>query len=524
MRFLIVAISFVIFSHVATAGETGARDGCLKPYLTSKDFLALDAAKQTDELERLKDGLSQGCSVALTGLNYLSTSIPDDEVDMLQWYRLLVEVSEIQARQVVVQKSLIDQFLIKIQTLTERLEKKTNAVLKLISKVTKITAERDRAEARMADFSVQLTTLNEELRINSIRIAALAAREARIRNEYDAAQQTLIDRNVEIERLKAIVTSLRAEIIAEQGDAASLEKQVLEHDKTISELQDQITKLKDIITDRDAEIARLGGDISGLKNTIAAHAGVTSVMNDKIKSQKLEIDDLNADIIDRDAEIKILKAKNEDLAGDLAAETGRLISALKERDDALAAQAKAEAERDLHKQQFDNAHERLIALEKYRSEFFGRLIIVLADVKRIVIIGDRLVFQSEVFFRSGSVEINKAGANRIAVIALAVQEIAAAIPDEMDWVIQINGHTDIEKIKKGSKFRDNWHLSAERALAVVNMLVSNGAPPEHLVAAGYGEFRPARLGTTHADLAANRRIELELTSQASFSTIYKALR
>jgi chemotaxis protein MotB len=80
-------------------------------------------------------------------------------------------------------------------------------------------------------------------------------------------------------------------------------------------------------------------------------------------------------------------------------------------------------------------------------------------------------------------------------------------------VLQVNGHTDRQPISGGGRFRSNWDLSAARAISVVQFLVGRGIPPEHLVAAGYGEFQPLEDGDTPEAFAKNRRIELKLTER-----------
>jgi chemotaxis protein MotB len=78
--------------------------------------------------------------------------------------------------------------------------------------------------------------------------------------------------------------------------------------------------------------------------------------------------------------------------------------------------------------------------------------------------------------------------------------------------MRVDGHTDARPINT-AQFPSNWALSASRAIAVVQTLVSRGVPPQHLLAAGFGEFQPLDLGTTDEAYARNRRIELKLTER-----------
>ena len=148
-------------------------------------------------------------------------------------------------------------------------------------------------------------------------------------------------------------------------------------------------------------------------------------------------------------------------------------------------------------------------LTRYRSEFFGRLRVVLGNRPDIRVVGDRFVFQSEVLFDSGSAEIRQGGREQLARLASTLKEIAAKIPDEIDWVLRIDGHTDDVPIAT-ARFPSNWELSTARAISVVKFLVSQGIPPGRLAAAGFGEFQPLEDQDTEAARQRNRRIELKL--------------
>jgi chemotaxis protein MotB len=158
--------------------------------------------------------------------------------------------------------------------------------------------------------------------------------------------------------------------------------------------------------------------------------------------------------------------------------------------------------------------ERVQELSRYRSDFFGRLREILGDRPDIRVVGDRFVFQSEVLFATGSDEINGEGHVELDKLAEAISELIKEIPTDIPWVLQINGHTDKRPITASAgRFRSNWDLSAARAISVVRYLADKGIPPEHLVAAGYGEFQPLEDGDTDEALAKNRRIELKLTER-----------
>jgi len=154
--------------------------------------------------------------------------------------------------------------------------------------------------------------------------------------------------------------------------------------------------------------------------------------------------------------------------------------------------------------------QRVQELQSYRSDFFGRLRVILGNRPDIRIVGDRFVFQSELFFDVGQAVLKPEGRNELDKVASALSELAAKIPGEIPWVIRVDGHTDIRPIAGG---RTNWDLSAARAIAVVQYLISKGVSPQRLVAAGFGEFQPIDTDRTEEAYARNRRIELKLTER-----------
>lgn len=157
--------------------------------------------------------------------------------------------------------------------------------------------------------------------------------------------------------------------------------------------------------------------------------------------------------------------------------------------------------------------QRVQELSQFRSDFFGRLRQILSQRSDIRVVGDRFVFQSEVLFDSGSAEINPGGSEELARLADAVIELEAAIPSEIAWVIRVDGHTDARPLSGSGRFATNWELSTARATSVVRFLVDEGVSPEHLMAAGFGEFQPIAEGEDPESLARNRRIEFKLTER-----------
>jgi chemotaxis protein MotB len=157
---------------------------------------------------------------------------------------------------------------------------------------------------------------------------------------------------------------------------------------------------------------------------------------------------------------------------------------------------------------------RVQELQQFRSEFFGRLRDVLKGRDDVQIVGDRFVFQSEVLFAPGQADIAATGQQQLSQLAVALADIAAKIPDDINWVLQVDGHTDNLPVRAG-RYADNWDLSTERALSVVRFLVSQGVPAARLAATGYGEFQPLTSGDTTENRRLNRRIELKITQRVA---------
>ena len=158
--------------------------------------------------------------------------------------------------------------------------------------------------------------------------------------------------------------------------------------------------------------------------------------------------------------------------------------------------------------------QRVQELSRYRSEFFGRLRTILGNRPDIRIVGDRFVFQSEVFFDTGQALLLPEGRAELDKLATALIDLDKQIPSEIAWVLRVDGHTDVRPINS-PLFKSNWELSSARAISVVQYLVSLGVPPQRLVAAGFAEFQPLDTAPTEDAYKRNRRIELKLTERVT---------
>ena len=153
-------------------------------------------------------------------------------------------------------------------------------------------------------------------------------------------------------------------------------------------------------------------------------------------------------------------------------------------------------------------------LASYKSEFFGRMRQVLKGQERVSIVGDRFIFSSEVLFSPGSSDLSTEGKAEISNVTESLSSIMKDIPDNIDWVIRVDGHTDDIPLSGFGEFKDNWELSQARALSVVKYMITElNFSGSRLAANGFGEYQPINIEDTPEARAQNRRIEIKLTER-----------
>ncbi|MBR0662655.1 peptidoglycan -binding protein, partial [Neoroseomonas oryzicola] len=155
---------------------------------------------------------------------------------------------------------------------------------------------------------------------------------------------------------------------------------------------------------------------------------------------------------------------------------------------------------------------RVEELQRYRSDFFGRLRQVLGERPEVRIVGDRFVFQGEVLFAPASAELSEAGRQQVRDLARVLLEVTPQIPSELAWVVRVDGHADRSPIRS-ARYASNWELAAARAIAVAQLLIAEGLPANRVAATSFGDTQPLDTGDGPAALARNRRIELRLTDR-----------
>jgi chemotaxis protein MotB len=300
-----------------------------------------------------------------------------------------------------------------------------------------------------------------------------------------------------------------------------LSQQITGKDTALARLSAQISRLSELLslertgkTSLEAEIAQLRASLSAVESERDRMRGAAEGAQSSKDAGKAEAGRLSSQIDLEKAATARAVAQIEILNQQISA-LRRQIAAL---ESALDVSEKKEKDAQLHiadlGQRLNVAlAQRVQELSRYRSDFFGKLRDILGNRPDIRIVGDRFVFQSEVFFDSGQAVLRPEGRAELDKLATALLDLEKQIPSEINWVLRVDGHTDTRPLTGASQFKTNWDLSAARAISVVQYLIGKGVPPQRLVAAGFGEFQPIDQGTTDEAHSRNRRIELKLTER-----------
>ena len=300
-----------------------------------------------------------------------------------------------------------------------------------------------------------------------------------------------------------------------------LSREITGRDEVLNRLNSQINELtqllalekgskqdlEDSVANLQASLASAESERSRLKSLLDAGSGGQSAADARVGNLTKELDE-QKQMSDRAmSQVELLNQQIAALRSQIAAVEAAL-QASEQKDQS--SQAKIA---DLGRRLNVALAQRVQELNRYRSDFFGRLREILSDRENIRIVGDRFVFQSEVLFPSGSADLNPDGQVEMAKLATALLDVAKEIPPEINWVLRVDGHTDNVPLAGTGRYVDNWQLSSARAISVVKFLISHGVPADRLVAAGFGEFQPIAPGDTPEARATNRRIELKLTEK-----------
>jgi chemotaxis protein MotB len=382
-------------------------------------------------------------------------------------------------------------------------------------------------EASAADLARRIAEIETRLRDSQGRADAEASRATGL-------QRTLAETQAQLQQTRG-----RAE--AGEASAADLARRIAEIEVRLRESEQKVTLSAQQAVALAARLADAEARARAADGRVAEAERTLGVDRERIEVQLRELDALRRNVqtltILRDQLERDLAARGTELrgAGDALAAERKLSSDAQARVDLMTRQmqalqqqlgrleaaldtseAKSLAQQvqiiDLGRRLNMALASKLEELARYRSEFFGRLREILGDRSDVRVAGDRFIFESEVLFASGSAQLEPEGKRQIESVGAALGEIARRIPTDINWILQVDGHTDRRPITRG--FASNWELSHARAMSVVRALMAGGVPPERLVAAGYAEFHPVDTRDDEMAYRRNRRIELKLTEAA----------
>ncbi|MGR3698879.1 MAG: peptidoglycan -binding protein [Roseovarius sp.] len=400
------------------------------------------------------------------------------------------------------------------------------------------------------------------------RNADAAEAQAALEQQLSAEEQARLAEAAAAEALRARLAKADAELTAM---TLALEEQRKRAEETLTLLAAAETARSDLnnqlaqalldaeqdATAQEADIARLQGELAEMRDTAAQTAQEAQAVRDQLvaalAAQRAAEAAAETQMTEAEQRAALLAEARSRLAAEAAQATeaqkqqallNQQVAALRQQlsglqallDDAKAREAEAQVQMQSLGNELNTALARVAAeerrrriaeeerarlleaekenLEKYRSEFFGRLRDVLGQQQGVQIVGDRFVFSSEVLFAPGEAELSPAGRGEIAKVAGILRNVIGDIPEGINWVLQVDGHTDNVPVIEGARFADNWALSQARALSVVRYLTEFlGFPADRLSANGYGEFQPVNPADTPEARAQNRRIELKLTTR-----------
>lgn len=311
--------------------------------------------------------------------------------------------------------------------------------------------------------------------------------------------QTLAGKNKALADLNAQIAQLAQTLSLAQDAKAKL-------DAKVNELSASLGTSNAALDAKNAEAAKLTADIAALnelKTQLEQQVAQMAAQLDQSKKDLVAATDLNAKSA---AQVELLNRQLAAVQEQLKQITAALEIAnknVKDKDVKIA---------ELGKELNIALANKVNQLEKYRSEFFGKLREALGNRADIQVVGDRFVVPTDILFDTGSAELSPDAQASMAKLAKTLNEVAAEIPSNLDWVLRIDGHTDKRPIHT-DQFPSNWELSTARATAIVKQLVVQGIQPRHLSANGFGQFQPLDPKDTEAAYAKNRRIEIQLTNR-----------
>ena len=359
------------------------------------------------------------------------------------------------------------------------------SLARLSGDLQSLMGERDDLRARLDDREAAQVAQDN-------RLAQLNRERATLQRSLEEARLNLADtRNAtnatqeELEAARRTIKTDRDTLEAKLGELAELNRSVDRLRETREDLRAQVARLSSTLQTAAQERDARGRRIDELEQRAGELASSRDQARQQAETLSRQISELSDQLRALDQAVTAKEGQIEDQSATIADLGRRLNLAL--------------------------ANE-VAELSRARSEFFGRLRNVLGEREDVRIVGDRFVFQSEVLFRSGEADIGAQGEEELRKLADTFKQIIQDLPSDLNWVIQVDGHTDRRPINT-PRFPSNWELSAARAISVARFLVSQGIPADRVAARGFAQFQPLDPGDTEEAYRRNRRIEIKLTTR-----------
>ena len=297
-----------------------------------------------------------------------------------------------------------------------------------------------------------------------------------------------------------------------------LETKIVEVKKSLKDEKELVTQFKDELTGQSNIISLNEREIQDLREKLEVKIQESFLLKNNLSALKNRLDDKDTNISKKNETINANKKEINKLIS-TSLKLRNKLSQLQTLLSAYKAKDKKEKIKTINigKEMNSALARRVEELQRFKSDFFGRVRELIKGRKEIRIVGDRFVFQSEVLFKVGSDELGIKGEEEMAKLAITLMDIEKSLPTDIDWILQIDGHTDNLPVKKGQNYLDNWELSTKRALSVLRFLIKQGIKPNRLSASGYGSFQPIDKNKTSVARAKNRRIEMKITQSTKIN-------
>ena len=373
-----------------------------------------------------------------------------------------------------------------------------------------LRGERERLSARLSDLELAARSAADRAGATERQLAEALSRAERTGGDAARLQRDLRGSQTELaearQRAEARISDLERERRTALAELAAAQAALEAMRREAQALDRQVRVERETVTQRLAEMARLSEQIralTALRDELERRAAQEQRGRERAEAEAGERARLAESAA---AQIALLTRQTEALRAELA----RLSRAL---DLAESEGRDRNAQIALLGQRLNAAlAARVEELQRYRSDFFGRLRDALGERPEVRIVGDRFIFQGEVLFAPASAELSEAGLRQVRALAGVLAEVTPLIPPDVAWVLRVDGHADRNPIRS-ARFASNWELAAARAIAVAQMLIAEGLPPNRLAATSFGDAQPIDPGDSPQALARNRRIELRLTDR-----------